>query len=46
MSATALLDPLGRFQAERVEYLLVGGHAVRRSPGCRKDEAFAQDTHE
>ncbi len=29
MSPNALLDLLRRFQAEGVEYVLVGGHVVR-----------------
>ena len=38
MSPTALLDLLRRFQAEGVEYVLVGGHAVRLNGFNRNTE--------
>ena len=38
MNPDALLDLLRRFQAEGVEYVLVGGHAVRLNGFTRNTE--------
>ncbi len=38
MNPDALLDLLRRFQAEAVQYVLVGGHAVRLNGFTRNTE--------